>query len=170
VLPKILALRDTTNAAVEDVVKKWARRKPQKLRQIGLNYDLAHAKGFCENWEKMNETGPEEKQPKEKKQKRWRRRSRGENDATDTATPPPLSPATMSDAGEASNKDPYPSDDDLYAPSSDPRTIPWNAVCIIGLRVYSKDPEVSIKLVRPQYAEEGAALPVDGIIPAGATM
>lgn len=46
----------------------------------------------------------------------------------------------------------------------------WNAVCVLGLRVYSKDPEVTIKLVKPKDAEEAAILDVDGETPAGATM
>jgi hypothetical protein len=47
---------------------------------------------------------------------------------------------------------------------------PWNAVCVLGLRVYSQDPEVSIKLVKPKDVEEGAILDVDGETAAGATM
>ncbi|KAF2279234.1 cysteine proteinase [Westerdykella ornata] len=47
---------------------------------------------------------------------------------------------------------------------------PWNAVCVLGLRVYAKDPEVSIKLVEPRDAEEGAVLDADGANQAGATM
>lgn len=47
---------------------------------------------------------------------------------------------------------------------------PWNAVCVLGLRVYSQDPEISIKLIKPKDVEEGAILDVDGDTPAGATM
>jgi hypothetical protein len=47
---------------------------------------------------------------------------------------------------------------------------PWNAVCVLGLRVYSRDPEVSIKLVKPKNVEEGAILDVGGETAAGATM
>lgn len=50
----------------------------------------------------------------------------------------------------------------------EPKT--WNAVCVIGLRVYSQDSEVSIKLVKPKDVEEGAMLDVDGETAAGATM
>lgn len=46
----------------------------------------------------------------------------------------------------------------------------WNAVCVLGLRVYSQDPEVSIKLVKPKDPEEGAVLDADGATQAGATM
>ncbi|KAK1468190.1 calpain family cysteine protease [Colletotrichum cuscutae] len=45
---------------------------------------------------------------------------------------------------------------------------PWNAVCVLGLRVYARDPEVSIRLVKPSDAEEASSLIVDGEA-AGAT-
>ncbi|KAH5553497.1 hypothetical protein HBI25_169540 [Parastagonospora nodorum] len=47
---------------------------------------------------------------------------------------------------------------------------PWNAVCVLGLRIYSQDPEISIQLIKPKDVEEGAILDVDGDTPAGATM
>jgi hypothetical protein len=136
VLPKILAWRNKAKATVEDVVKKAAEKKPQKLRQIGLNYDLAHAKAFYEDWEDMDETEPGEEDP----------------------------PA------EANEEDTYPPNGDLGPRNTNPKPRPWNAVCAIGLRVYSKDPTVTIKLVKPEDVEEGAALALDGVIPAGATM
>ncbi|PKY03148.1 putative calpain [Aspergillus campestris IBT 28561] len=33
-------------------------------------------------------------------------------------------------------------------------TDPWNAVCVIGLRVYSKDPQLSLQVVRPMPEDE----------------
>lgn len=47
---------------------------------------------------------------------------------------------------------------------------PWNAVCVLGLRVYSQDPEVSIKLIKPRNMEECAIFDVDGDTAAEATM
>lgn len=51
-----------------------------------------------------------------------------------------------------------------YAESEGPREMdrdediwpePWNAVCVVGLRVYSKDPDLSIEVVRPNpYSDE----------------
>jgi hypothetical protein len=52
---------------------------------------------------------------------------------------------------------------------SDSTPKPWNAVCVLGLRVYSQDPKVSIKLIKPRNEEEGAILDV-GDVAAGATM
>jgi hypothetical protein len=45
VLPKISAHRNTSKPEVESVVKFAAENNPQKLRQIGMNYDISHAKG-----------------------------------------------------------------------------------------------------------------------------
>ncbi|KAI9718699.1 MAG: hypothetical protein M1812_003873 [Candelaria pacifica] len=38
---------------------------------------------------------------------------------------------------------------------------PWNAVCVVGLRVYSKDTEVSVEIVRPKMEEGEAGLDND---------
>ncbi|KAH6952247.1 hypothetical protein DER45DRAFT_493279, partial [Fusarium avenaceum] len=43
VIPKTFAERNGLNQ-VEETVKLAANRNPQKLRQIGLQYDLGHAK------------------------------------------------------------------------------------------------------------------------------
>ena len=38
---------------------------------------------------------------------------------------------------------------------------PWNAVCVVGLRVYSKDSELSVEIVRPRHEEEDGDTPLD---------
>jgi hypothetical protein len=72
VIPKILAFKVPGKDAVEDVVKGLAAIKPQKLRQIGLNYDLAHAKAYPEgeDKERVGKAKTEEKkeQPEGKKE------------------------------------------------------------------------------------------------------
>ncbi|ETS80742.1 hypothetical protein PFICI_08271 [Pestalotiopsis fici W106-1] len=45
VLPKITAKRHGRSKPIEDVVKEYSETNPQKLRQVGMQYDLAHAKG-----------------------------------------------------------------------------------------------------------------------------
>ncbi|KAM0430598.1 hypothetical protein ACHAPT_005950 [Fusarium lateritium] len=45
VIPKIVAHHQEGNPTVQKVVKMAADKKPQKLQQIGLQHDLAHAKG-----------------------------------------------------------------------------------------------------------------------------
>ncbi|KAK6722977.1 hypothetical protein QX201_001796 [Fusarium graminearum] len=45
VIPKIMAERLVWRPRVEKMVKRAADENPKKLRQLGLQYDLAHAKG-----------------------------------------------------------------------------------------------------------------------------
>jgi hypothetical protein len=62
------------------------------------------------------------------------------------------------------------SDSEDEAPAADETaTPPWNAVCVVGLRVYATDPDVTIALVKPKDADEASSLAVDAT-PAGATM
>lgn len=53
-------------------------------------------------------------------------------------------------------------DPDPSFPASDPPIDPWNAVCTLGLRVYSQDPGASITVVRPkEVGEKGSGLDLD---------
>lgn len=45
VIPKITATRDESMPTLKCIIKHSAERNPQKLHQIGMQYDLAHAKG-----------------------------------------------------------------------------------------------------------------------------
>lgn len=309
VLPKIEASRDGDAPDVHDVVTKVAERNPQKLRQIGLNYDIANAKGFDEpTEEEKKEKERKKKDAADKKKKKleeeakdkadfeaWKREEKAEYEAwkkekerekgkgkttskegdtkddtkeseakkedlpvatevkddkpekneqstpveppaakdesaspstaveqkgeakvdtteakedNDTKTKPsdgadasddeapqhtpedeappqhPLPPASMIDGplpyrpmygrhpdsvyGDVPPPPPPPQQ--VSGPPADNSPKPWNAVCVLGLRVYSQDPEVSIKLIKPKDAEEGALLDVDGDTAAGATM
>jgi hypothetical protein len=288
VLPKIEASRDADVPDVPEVVTKLAERNPQKLRQIGLNYDIANAKGVFEltdeeqkkKGHKKKEAAEQKKEEKEAEEKNksdfeaWKKEEKAEyeawkkekervkKDVPDTKEGPadgkaqlnttaavpitdaiqfekdtPTSPAdadarpevvidlTIRPKGspedeqtkEGATEPTIPADassdveeagltpDDNDAPQHRfPRAPPsvasrygrypgsaygdvpppppvqpthvneepnpWNAVCVLGLRVYSQDPEVSIKLVKPKDVEEGAILDVDGDTPAGATM
>lgn len=44
VVPQITAERTQKHSA-ESLVPEYAKSNPQKFRQVGLQYDLAHAKG-----------------------------------------------------------------------------------------------------------------------------
>jgi len=197
VLPKILACRVPGKDAVEDVVRGLAAKKPQKLRQIGLNYGLAHAKGYFENEDKERVGKPKTEEEKEEPAEGGKDSSSiaaaptsadtlasTGNDPTpaSTATSSTASPETKAQASkgpidkeDASSPPPAPiplAEAAAEAPETSPpdsKSAPWNAVCVIGLRVYSKDAEVSVKLVKPRDAEEGAALDADGLTPAGPT-
>lgn len=299
VVPKIVAWKDDDRPDVYDVVQKLANKNPQKLRQIGMNYDIANAKGVTAVTEEARKKREAKKKEAEEKKKReeeegekerkefetWKREKKereerekaekgeskdtakedakeGENKdeqaaekkvvddkkAEEKEDPPkeeenkdstlvestPKKEEALQDATAAPTSDetqksdtktnPTPADaaapadkkdtDTTYsadapapaareqpsataaapdahvsteeptpapapapteaaaapAKEEDKTTKPWNAVCVLGLRVYSKDAEVSIKLVGPKDAEEGAVLDVDGVIQAGATM
>lgn len=303
VLPKIEASRDADIPDVHEVVTKVAERNPQKLRQIGLNYDIANAKGVSEETEderrksekKRKEDAEEKRKSKKAEEKEkeefelWKKDERAEYEswkrdkktrsgreelrrsaaseqseqglveaeeakktdaveqASETASGSseskhdqptadmkyPHDPANLSIRPKDSEVvlepqvGPYGTDLPIY-PASDnideevhgfraqphplPSAIPsisaqhtnhelgyqqiqhgdepehlaskpqtphlavseepktWNAVCVLGLRVYSQDSEVSIKLIKPRDVEEGAILDVDGDTAAGATM
>jgi hypothetical protein len=319
VLPKIEASRDADAPAVEEVVVKVAERNPQKLRQIGLNYDIANAKGaseLTEEQKKKHEQKKREAAEKKKKKKKkkaeeeakekedfenWKKDEKADYEAWKRERARQINAAPKDDDGKAGTKDddskpekkdaeakdepkpdadeaveikveaPTPStvaegktveaeeikidalspstvadekpevkgkpittepgkndtnidlkpednDDEVrippdtddvhpphYAVSHGPPSMlngpgpysrhpgsvygepappaprstrgaadntpkTWNAVCVLGLRVYSQDPSVSIKLVKPKDVEEGAILDVDGGTMAGATM
>ncbi|KIH93552.1 hypothetical protein SPBR_04081 [Sporothrix brasiliensis 5110] len=54
--------------------------------------------------------------------------------------------------GDKNDKSDKQSDDDSHADDDDS---PWNAVCIVGLRVYAKEPGVSVGLVKPEKTTVG---------------
>ena len=164
----ILATRDLEKPTVEGTVKKYVERSPQKLRQIGLNYDIAHAKGYradaaveasdenCERKqpgvEKSAESGAEgEYGEPEDEEGDWNTEE-GEDQASDQQNSEPDLPARKPEGASLSKT----------------TSSPWNAVCVISLRVFSKNNEVTLKLVGPQNMD-GAALDADEII-AGVTM
>jgi hypothetical protein len=82
--------------------------------------------------------------------------------------PPPPPDYRSFPSGTGAGYVPPPPPPQLAREKEEPK--PWNAVCVLGLRVYSQDPEVSINLVKPKDAEEGAILDIDGDTAAGATM
>jgi hypothetical protein len=50
---------------------------------------------------------------------------------------------------------------DLEGPAEDP----WNAVCVVGLRVYSKDPKLSLQVMHP-VPDDDTEAPLDRDDPA----
>lgn len=288
VIPNITATRDTDKDMVEDIVKARAQSNPQKLRQIGMQYDLAHAKVGIADEDLVLHTKSEKKKAEEEKKKKKeieeakkakaenklaareqkaaakkaereakmeaaaapaaedqkaldtnpiKKETDGDNAAevepakeeqdekkteessdpvkvesaetikeeldekkTETrSVPVKLEPEPEKKQEEATpaacktceerelkvvKEEEKEKDDDDDSDDSDDSDDgddndddnqdvqehpgPWNAVCIIGLRVYSQCAEVTVKLVEPKDPEEGASLSVDSQ-PAGAT-
>jgi hypothetical protein len=101
------------------------------------------------------------------------------------ATTPDLRDGTSEDSDEDSFRS-FEFDSDLDMPSEEDEPValkvapalsdgppdefecdPWNAVCVVGLRVYSMDAELSLQVVRPKNLDEGEA-PLDRDDPAKA--
>ncbi|KAK4222485.1 cysteine proteinase [Podospora fimiseda] len=236
VLPKITAQRIEGKDLVEDVVKKWADKNPAKLRQIGMQYDLAHAKGGVPDEDELliKKKADEKKQAEEKKQKakeKARRQKLKEKEAAkQAAVAANTEEEKPEESKEAAKEEKKPGDADenkdeakkteekvadnetkaeevqkkedapvapeeeeeeseeedtsdeeekkkqeeeeearKLAEDTEEGRVPWNAVCVVGLRVYSKDPNVQVHLAKPKSEEEAASLVVDSRA-VGATM
>lgn len=295
VLPKITATRDKDVKPIERLVEYFAEKNPQKLRQVGMQYDLAHAKGGVPDEDQRIETWKAEKKKQEAQRRREEREAnrqermqvevdvilparRSPTPTADLEGKTPVHDGEMDDFQDAAEslhtegsrksvesrdgvgkplarratnglkkrltfrrkpqqlnvpvaetgveisaerlsqerpqtaeiqvlepnsplpeeraekhkkkdkddendkedekekhkhekKDESVEDEDSSESSDDDddRSMRWNAVCVVCLRVYSKDPELSIILVKPGLAEETSSL-VQGGEPAGATM
>lgn len=120
VLMKITAHRVKDGESTEEVIRSFAGSAREKLVQLGLAYDLAHAKavdlgggeGGCSGDADGQQTGPESEEREEGQGK-----VQGESNSNDN--------------------------------NNDNSNDPWNAVCVVGLRVYSKDPQLTIQVARP---------------------
>jgi hypothetical protein len=126
VIPKIIAERDEQYMPVEEMVRIAARTNPDKLRQVGKQYDFAHAKAgaievqkACHGVESLRSglSAPSEI------------RGRSVADASGSGL------ETDSDT----DSDP---EAERYNGSSEKQQ--WNAVCIIGLRILSQGAGISI--------------------------
>ncbi|KAK2614654.1 hypothetical protein N8I77_001460 [Diaporthe amygdali] len=255
VIPQITAVRFKQEQTVEYLVPRYANTNPQKLRQVGLQYDLAHAKGGIPDedmeLERKNpklkkklfkksrhphirgrlvefelDVMPQQEQtPSERSHSRLEEKDQFDEfqDATEgpTAETKPSfeyreddghenprdssreklamqngeqqqghEPGEPEERGEnlptnSNEGGPVVEDDknlstnehfDVHSAdeSSDSDSVGnddrrWNAVCIACLRVYSRDPELTITLVSPDD-RQGSSNLVRGQEPAGATM
>ncbi|KAK0726092.1 hypothetical protein B0H67DRAFT_482053 [Lasiosphaeris hirsuta] len=169
VLPKITAQKDDEKPPVEAVVRALARRKPQKLRQVGLSFDLAHAKalrpvagtvgGPAETaegeWEDEEEEGEDEDDDEEDEEGDGEEKPEKDGEeANDDENGEEESPGDV-EAGAQQEAEVEGGGDDE---DDDEDEAPWNAVCVIGLRVYSEDAGLTIQLAEPKDAEEESSL------------
>ena len=165
---KISALRNRDADKVEDVVRtNWLARR-EKLLEIGLSYDLAHAKGqFVGNEEEKKS------EPTAKTEVDIEPGSDATNSAVKAAPPDNLSPGTgdteaapeKHDNGpEKHENEPEKHDKDPEKPNKEPEKEkaetnpdeipdkpaedPWGAVCVVGLRVYCRGADATVEIVR----------------------
>jgi hypothetical protein len=236
VVPKITAMRDTNKQTVDQAIKELADERPEKLRQVGLSYDLAHAKagkpeeevspekdaeankkqtkvdevsgkqqkqieatkqehkekeakleskeieaGEAAEKEKKAENSEEKEAAAEKVENKEGHEKRGDegDDPTKkmhalphstglTAPGGTMDEAVLTEHDKDKDKEKEGEGSEAAASeagdenSDDEDSLPpWNAVCVIGLRVYSKDTEVTIALAKPKNDEEAASLAVE---------
>ncbi|KAM7204840.1 putative calpain family cysteine protease [Rhypophila sp. PSN 637] len=87
VLPKLLVERYWDRHPVEEMVKQYADSNPAKLLQVGMQYDLAHAKGGVPDEDHVLTTKKERKKRKEERRKKnEKERARRRRRVTTTAT------------------------------------------------------------------------------------
>lgn len=256
VLMKVTAYRNTVAETAEDVVRQVASERREKLVQIGLSYDLAHAKGLpieTEQEKRKREEREENHRIAERsklrevtlarkkkeyirnkklaarQERQAARHSRSISQATVTYAETPITYDAVADEGKSSKpsngttpastngsatangingtrKPMRPSvdthfaidgiandergllegfefDSDIDMPPEEPRDAksnkhpteagfrldeeetscdPWNAVCVVGLKVYSKDRKLSLQVIRsPAEEDTEAALDCD---------
>jgi Calpain family cysteine protease len=135
VLLQISGQRDSTLPKVEDVVtQNWLARR-EKLMTIGLSYDVANAKG-------------QGKEPEPKAS------------TTDVAPSAPSAPSAPAVAVDASNVDTTAAEgtsvDATFTVDTEadaaPDEAPWDAVCVVGLKVFSPGTAAVIRVVKPTAA------------------
>jgi len=118
--------KKTYRRDVEAVIRDNIWRK-EKLMQMGTLYDLAHQKGL---------------QGIDQRRKNQERNDQGKMELTvDTGA---------AKQAEETEEDPSKKDEEK---EKDPNRDPWNAFCVVGLRVYSKQPCLKLKVVHPDDDE-----------------
>ncbi|OAP61200.1 hypothetical protein AYL99_03401 [Fonsecaea erecta] len=128
VLIKVEA-HSTGRDEVENVIRKNIHRR-DKITQIGKLYDLAHQKGQL----------PSSSSPS----------GATSTSVSGTSTPVPSGIRTPSTSSASSAPAPAEeSKQDSDDIEKDPNRNPWNASCVVGLRVYSKQPELELKVIVP---------------------
>ncbi|RDW78046.1 hypothetical protein BP5796_05898 [Coleophoma crateriformis] len=149
VLLQISGQRDSTLPKVEDVVQhNWLSRR-DKLMRIGLSYDLANAKG------QIDEASSAVK-------------ATTRSGVTTTVMEPvaptaqsiaPVNAAPSANYGTDVATETAPNDV-AATPASAPLTTvePWNASCVVGLRVFSIESAATIRVVKPTVAVMGISM------------
>ncbi|MCJ1307921.1 hypothetical protein MMC25_001569 [Agyrium rufum] len=157
VRPKISAYRDLSRAKIEDVIQaNWLSRR-EKLLQIGLSYDLSHAKGIPEA--SATKDAPTPAQPTTTAESVLPAPT-GESvvappveaatsDSSsavmvegDQSGAPPVAGASAADAAPEAQKEETAVEPDTTTTSGEP----WFATCVVGLRVYAQGTNAKIRL------------------------
>lgn len=172
---KITAIRNSHKPKVEDVIKdNWLNRR-DKLLLIGQSYDLAHAKVQVEEPEKSKEEAATEAAqtaggraadtPNTPKTEAGDKPTTSISTSNGGPTDGPDSAENRGDTPHCADADPVV--DKLADTKSDHQKEeeeadePWSAIAVVGLRVYCRKGDATIKIVRPKLPAETAKLDVD---------
>ena len=143
-LIKVEAL-DYERDSPEEVIKVNLPHRKEKVTTIGRLYDLAHQKGLPDS-EEENDPNVEKKAGTEE--------GTQTEDAAEVAAVPAAAPSPVTiNIGTTPDKE---SDSD--SGDDDEEKEPWNATCVVGLRVYSKQPELGVKVVRPPKPKQAETI------------
>jgi len=162
VILKITAVRNDDAAKVEDVVKdNWLDRR-DKLLQVGQAYDLAHAKAqVFDREEKHKDPAPETGSAAAITESAPTEATNADISTTEAEGTAQMSRPNDGRGAPSYGDAPY-YDDDAPAPAQpaddkaadkkeeDKPDAPWSAVTVIGLRVYCKTENTTIKIIRPE--------------------
>ncbi|KAH6885761.1 hypothetical protein B0T10DRAFT_83787 [Thelonectria olida] len=159
VIPNISADRDPDRATVEQVVKATADTNPQKLRQVGLQYDLAHAKGgVLDEDEELQKRREAEKKKRRKQKKKAKQANHVVEDAMrrmEEALLHMRKEMTRGSAGDGETKDKDdPSNDNKKTDDKES-----NAEVKSSKPTPGTSPEASFKTVPESQAKETVTLP-----------
>jgi hypothetical protein len=134
VLLQISGQRDSTLPKVEDVVtQNWLARR-EKLMSIGLSYDLANAKGQGSEPEEKADSASVDTATAENQSVTTTVQLDSTTIDTSAATDDTTQTMQASDAGDASE--------------ADPDEAPWDAICVVGLRVFCPGSAATIRVVK----------------------
>jgi hypothetical protein len=151
VLPKIEAVRHFDALDVQEIVPKLAEHNPRKLRQIGLNYDIANAKGLSEVVKGVRSKKRRGKEYVVDKERKLREEDSKEMAEWKVRLREVMVELKAWRKEKTPNKeDGKPTDrvDTNQASTGRQNANGWNAVCVLGLRVYSQSEGVSIELTK----------------------
>jgi len=148
--------RERKNPA--EVIEDNLPKRITKVTTVGRLYDLAHQKGLPETEEELpapTDALPEKAVVEEKvtnAETQTATASTSTSEAsTSTDTPPSTAETSTTPAqppASAKAETVKGSDDDDEDDDEDEKK-PWNASCVVGLRVYSKQPELAIRVILP---------------------
>lgn len=151
VFVKVEAFFDSSRPTIEQVIRASLPYRKDKVTTLGRLYDLAHRKGHP-----PDETCSQDKvtsAPQAVSGATVTGSVTNSSDVTPDSSGP--TPNTTIDADDASNAQTLPTPapelmaDEGDEDNEDEDKRPWNATCVIGLRVYSKSKDTTVGVVLP---------------------